>query len=305
MFFQPLTWKSGHSRSPFSLSHQSHRAAEVGSTSGDHLAQPLLEQGQPEQSWLCVSPGLCNMNISGQCNPVVDHFLSCLKGIFCISLCSCSLLAIHWASLRITFVWTIPARSASCSNPLTIFMALLWDFLQYVLVSLVLGRSTLDPTLQLCLPSAEQRGRIPSLDLLSTLPSTAQEIIVRLHCGGTLLFYGHLGVHWNTQGLSSSFPAGWSQLVLVHGIVPLQLQGFALPLHDHEVTAYFPSMSRSHWISAWPSGVSATPPSCVSSADLLRLHSVSSKVDSKEVSNVCMKESNCCTYKNKLDFYIR
>ena len=56
--------------------------------------------------------------------PVFGHLPLCLNRISCILFCVCCLLAIYWAPLRRTFLWTIPARSAFCSNPLIIFMAL-------------------------------------------------------------------------------------------------------------------------------------------------------------------------------------
>lgn len=45
------------------------------------------------------------------------------------------------------------------------------DLLQYVAISLALGSSALDPTVQMCLTRAKQRVRITSLSLLETLCS--------------------------------------------------------------------------------------------------------------------------------------
>lgn len=47
----------------------------------------------------------------------------------------------------------------------------LLDLLQYVAISVVLGSSALDPTVQMCLTRAKQRVRITSLSLLETLCS--------------------------------------------------------------------------------------------------------------------------------------
>lgn len=41
----------------------------------------------------------------------------------------------------------------------------------------VLGREALVPALQICLTSPEQRGRIPSLDLLAVFPNAAQMLL--------------------------------------------------------------------------------------------------------------------------------
>jgi len=53
------------------------------------------------------------------------------------------------------------------SSSLLIFMVPSLDGLQHVHVSLVLGSPALAPELQMCLTSAEQRWKIPSLDLLA------------------------------------------------------------------------------------------------------------------------------------------
>lgn len=56
-----------------------------------------------------------------------------------------------------------------CFNPSVMFVAFHWICTSYVHISFVLGSPELEPALQLCPISAEQKERITSFDLLSTL----------------------------------------------------------------------------------------------------------------------------------------
>ena len=60
----------------------------------------------------------------------------------------------------------------------------------------------------------------------------------------------------------------------MYGVVPSQVEDFAPHLVEGEVR--FSSLVRSLWTTAGPSGISAAPPSLVSSANLLRVRSASS-----------------------------
>lgn len=53
------------------------------------------------------------------------------------------------------------------------------DLLEYAHVSLVLDNPALDTALQMCLPGAEQRGRITSFDLLEVQPKRLLSFFAR------------------------------------------------------------------------------------------------------------------------------
>lgn len=59
-------------------------------------------------------------------------------------------------------------------------------------------------------------------------------------------------------------------------VIPPQAQDLLLLNLMRFPSAQLSSLSRSHWMAAWPSGVSAVSPSFVSSAKLLRVHSIPS-----------------------------
>lgn len=77
--------------------------------------------------------------------------------------------------------------------------------------------------------------------------------------------------------LQSFFPP-WpaAQPILVHGFISPQVQDFSLLDFMRLLAVYFHSLLRFVWMAARPSGVSATPPSLVSGANVLRAHSAPS-----------------------------
>lgn len=75
----------------------------------------------------------------------------------------------------------------------------------------------------------EQRGRVWSAG--SVLLNEAQDVDDLLFCKVTLLTYVQLGIHQDPQGLflKAVFQLGGYQHILVHGVVPSQVQNFTLP----------------------------------------------------------------------------
>jgi len=127
---------------------------------------------------------------------------------------------------------------------------------------------------------ADQRGRIPSFDLLATLflmqPRNGWPSVLRANIGGSCPAF-HPPVP-----LSPSW--GCSQPLhppacIDSGACPDPMQGLAFGLVELNVMrfaqAHLYSLSRFLWVASHPSGVSAAPLSLVSSANLLRVHSIS------------------------------
>ena len=81
------------------------------------------------------------------------------------------------------------------------------------------------------------RGKGSPLSAGSALPNAAQGTIHLLCCKGTLLPHGQFGVYWDLQVpfCRAAFQLGSPQHVLVHGVVPSQMQDLALHLVEpHE-----------------------------------------------------------------------
>ena len=127
-----------------------------------------------------------------------------LSGIFSVSVCAHCLLCFHWAPLSLfhTLINKIslsllPALSAfHCIKILQSLSHLcgpLLGSLQYVHVRLVLGSPEQDPALRMGLISAEQRGRITSLDLLAILLLMQPKMLLAAFCcKGVLLAHVNL-----------------------------------------------------------------------------------------------------------------
>jgi len=104
------------------------------------------------------------------------------------------------------------------------------------------------------LTSAEQRGRITSLELLATLlPTQTQDTVGFLGCEGTLLAH----VQLPCTSISKSFSARLCsvsfipQLVLIAGNATTQVQDLTLGfVEPHE--ALLCPLFEPVWISAWP-----------------------------------------------------
>lgn len=79
------------------------------------------------------------------------------------------------------------------------------------------------------LTNAKQRGRITSLDQVNTLPNMAKNTLGFFCSKGALLTHVQLGVYQDPKSFSAVlFPTGYPQHVLVAGVVPPQVQDFAL-----------------------------------------------------------------------------
>ncbi|XP_068788224.1 uncharacterized protein [Struthio camelus] len=153
------------------------------------------------------------------------------------------------------------------------------DSLQQCHVPLVLGSPELDTVLQVRLH--QERGRITSLDLLPTLclmhPRRPLAFLAtRAHCC--------LMLHLLSTGTPRSFfmellsSRSTPSLYWCMGLFLPRCRTLHLPLLNFRrvLSAQLSSLSRSLGMAAQSSGVSAPPPSSVSAANLLRVHSVPS-----------------------------
>lgn len=138
------------------------------------------------------------------------------------------------------------------------------DSLQFAHVFVILGSSALDLALQVCLTMLSRRQGSP--------PSAWW----RCFCcpKGLLLAYSQLGAHKDPQSLfyQAAFllintRLSWCLRLFQCRTWPLHLLNFM-----RFTLAYVPSLLMSPWITAWLSGVSATPSSLVPSANLLWVH---------------------------------
>lgn len=114
----------------------------------------------------------------------------------------------------------------------------------------------------------------------NTPPNAAQETAGRLGHQGTLLACFPFGVHQDTQILfcKALFQLASPQHILVHGLVPPQVQDFSILLAELDDVPFSPFLQPSEVPpgSRTSSCVSATPPSFLSSANLLRVRSAPS-----------------------------
>lgn len=112
------------------------------------------------------------------------------------------------------------------------------------------------------------------------LLNASQDVVALLCCKGAFLSHGQL-VQEDTQVLpyKASFQTVRPQPVLLHGFIPPQVQDF-LPLLLLNflmfLLALFSSQSKILWMAAQSSIISATPPSFLSSENLVGVYSVSS-----------------------------
>ncbi|KAK4822069.1 hypothetical protein QYF61_009330 [Mycteria americana] len=144
------------------------------------------------------------------------------------------------------------------------------DPLQQLHVLLVLRAPELDAALQGGLTRAEQRGRTPSLALLATLRVMQPRTRLAFWAAST---HCRLMSSFSSTGTPKSFSAG----LLSIPSSPSLCRTLHLPLLDlmRFTQAHFSSLSRSLWMTSRPSAVSTAPLSLVSSANLLRVHSIS------------------------------
>lgn len=139
---------------------------------------------------------------------------------------------VHLCSNHFSPTWAVPALSSwKTSSPSKTSLTL------HVHVSLVLGSPELDPDLQMCLKSAEYRGKMFSCTCWNSPPHAAKNASDHV---------GSLST-WSTCYPAGPlrFPVGFlsvtSQLVLVPVIIPLQMQDFALlstVLHEVPVSLF-------------------------------------------------------------------
>jgi len=136
-----------------------------------------------------------------------------------------------------------------CSSPFIILMALHWTLSSMSISVLYCEAQNWTQYSRCGLTCTEQRGRITSLNLLTTL------IFMQLRI--PLAFFAPVqpGVHQDTQVLlcQAAFQFADAQHILVPGVVPSHMKDFALPLTElHEVllSAHLSSLFRSLWIAA-------------------------------------------------------
>ena len=129
----------------------------------------------------------------------------------------------------------------------------------------MLSTPPVDAVLQVRCPSAEQRGRIPSLQMLWMQPRIRLAGWAAGHTAGSR----PAAIHQHPQGLSGRavlYPYV-PRLILPVGVATTQVQHLALgsvqPQEAH--LGALLSLSRSLWMASRPSGVSAAPHSWVSS----------------------------------------
>ena len=114
-----------------------------------------------------------------------------------------------------------------------------------------------------------------------TPPNASQDAIGLLGSRGTLLAHGQPVTHQHSQvPLSTELLSSRSapSLYWCMGLFLPRCRTLPLPWLNliRFLSAQLSSLSRSVWMAAQPAGVSTTPPSFVSSANLLRVHSNSS-----------------------------
>ena len=152
--------------------------------------------------------------------------------------------------------------------------------LQRVHVFPVLKAPELDAGLQVRShqSGAEGQNHLPQPAAQASLDA-AQDTVGLLGCELTFVAHVKLFIHQCLQilldraALSPFIP----QPGLIVGVALTQMQHLTLHLVEpHEVTeSHFSSLSRSLSMASCPSGVSAAPLSLLSSANLLRMHSIS------------------------------
>ena len=128
------------------------------------------------------------------------------------------------------------------------------------------------------LPRAEQRGKENLLwPAGHTLLDAPQDATGLLGSQGTLLAHGQPVVHQDTQVplRRAALQQGRPSLYWCLGLFLPRGRTLHLPLLNliRFLSAHLSSLSRSRWMAAQPASVSTTPPSLVSSANWLRVHS--------------------------------
>lgn len=141
------------------------------------------------------------------------------------------------------------------------------DYLQHVHVSLVLGSSELEHSTAGVTHSTEQRARSISLSLLAALLT---------HPEGLLALFAQKAPYWLVFSLEST--RYFSVKLLPKQVAHSVFCSSPLPFAElSEIPfSHFTSLSRHLWMWAKPSGVSAAPPSIMSSVNLQKVHSVPS-----------------------------
>ena len=151
------------------------------------------------------------------------------------------------------------------------FCASSLDSLQYVHVSLALGSPELGPVLHVCPHQCwgEGKDHLPR-SAGDTPPNAVQDS--RLCCKSTLLVHVQLSVHPQVLFYQAAFQLGDPQHILCMGLVFPRCRTFHFSRLNFSrvLSAHFSSLLRSCWTAAGPSGLTASPPIFVSSANLLQ-----------------------------------
>ena len=153
------------------------------------------------------------------------------------------------------------------------------DLLQQVHVFLVLRAPELDARLQVGSHQNGAEGQNPLLRPAGHASfDAAQDTIGFLGCERTLLGHVELLInqHPQVRVLRAALNPFSAQPVFVLGIVPIHVQDVAFGLVEpHEFrTGPLSSLSRSLWMASHPASVLTGPHSLVSSANLVRVHSI-------------------------------
>ena len=172
------------------------------------------------------------------------------------------------------------------------------DSLHSVPVSLALGSPGLDPGLQVCLTSAEQRGGVTSPDLLAVLclmqPRRSLAAFgTRAHC----CLVVNLVPTRTPRAFSAKLFRSWSapSMYWCMDLFLPRCRTLHFPSLNFMrfLSAHSSSLLRSLGMAAQPSGVSATPRSLVSSAYFLRVHSVTTSRSVMKMLNSMRSGINC------------
>ena len=166
-----------------------------------------------------------------------------------------------------------------CSSPLIIFMVLLWPHSDRSMSVLCWGLQSCMQDSRWGLTRAEQRGRIPCLNLLATLPLMQPRVQLAFWAAGTHYW---LMSSFLSTGTPKFFSSGLLSVLSSPSLcwcwglpwARSRALPFALLNLTRFARAHSSSLSRSRWMASLPSSIPATLLSLVSSTDLLRMPSV-------------------------------
>ncbi|KAK4814241.1 LOW QUALITY PROTEIN: hypothetical protein QYF61_012737 [Mycteria americana] len=161
----------------------------------------------------------------------------------------------------------------------------------------VLVGEVLQPSDHLRGPPVDSLQQLHVLLVLRAPDIVLQDTVGLLGCEHTLLAHVQLFVHQYPQVLfhRATLDHIIPQPVLKPRIAPTQVTLHLALLNLMRFTqAHFSSLSRSLWMTSHPSGVSTAPHSLVSSANLLRVHSISLSMSLMKILNSTGPSTDPC-----------